>query len=158
MRLYHPSVVVIILWSAAVIASRLWFGLGLGDWFAVFGVWYLGFFAQFMWCMVTTAVRAIRVSRHPIASLSDQDFRRHCMDHADVQITFYDSVRAGNCVLGTHNFVKRTFRGRQSISLGELLPYCRTARRVKQVAIYKLSKQDVLLHVCNELLIHDTAI
>jgi hypothetical protein len=116
------------------------------------GGWYI----LFMGCTFLNGFRAWRINRHPIGRMEYGEFKQLCQANAEAPITFYDSVYAGNCIPGTHKFVRRTFRGRKSIRLGELLPYCRSAERVKNVAVCKLiqlSKRSALRPTTKEVAI-----
>ena len=122
---------------------------------AALGYGYLGILMTFVGCLVATFLRHVRIERHPIAKLTNEEFRTLCKANADARITFYDSVRSGNCILGSLGFARRTFNfpRRRSITLGELLPYCRTGYRVKSVALYtliRLSKSSELRPVTKE--------
>ncbi|HEY9790239.1 MAG TPA: hypothetical protein V6D22_07565 [Candidatus Obscuribacterales bacterium] len=105
-----------------------------------FAVAYLGVLLTFGGCIFAAIGRHLRIERHAFAKMGSAEFKALCQANSDARITFYDSVRSGNCILGSLGFARRTFNypWRRSITLGELLPYCRTGHRVKSVALYTL--------------------
>jgi hypothetical protein len=112
------------------------------NWALAFLIPYCGVLMTLLACMVANSVRFSRMERHPLAALSDKELRYLCRQHPDIEVRFYDSVRAGNCMPGTRQFVKRTFKGRRSITLPELARYA-GAFRVKNVIVYKLKEAKV---------------
>jgi hypothetical protein len=103
---------------------------------------YCGVMVAAFACIIANSVRYGRMGRHPLANLSSRELRYLCKQHPEIKVTFYDSVRAGNCILGTSGFVRRTFKGRRSITLPELSRYV-GAYRVNTVIVYKLQEAGV---------------
>ncbi|HEY9790240.1 MAG TPA: hypothetical protein V6D22_07570 [Candidatus Obscuribacterales bacterium] len=101
----------------------------------------IGYVVMFPGGIAVNEFRAKRIRRHPFAKLPYDEFKALCLANADAPVSHYDSVLAGNCNPGTYGFTRRTFKGRRSITLGELLPYCRSGARVKNVALYVLIRQ-----------------
>jgi hypothetical protein len=137
----------------ATLAAMIYCGFAV-NLFAAFLAGYAGFVVMFVGgTLIVNGFRHWLINRHWIGKLSYDEFKALCQANADARVAFQDSVRSGNCYPGTRDFVKRTFRGRKSITLGELLPYCRTGYRVKNVALYvliQLSKRSALRAVTKE--------
>ena len=77
--------------------------------------------------------------RHPSLFKGATEFRQQFLAYSQVSISLLDSIRSGNCILGSLEFARRAFPGRRSITVGELLPYCRIAA-VRQVIAFKLER------------------
>jgi hypothetical protein len=143
-----------LVWLTLIVAAMLYLVV-TGDWKSALAIADLALILTFVGSVLATFVRGLRIDRHSIAKLPNDEFRALCQANADARITFYDSVRSGNCILGSLGFARRTFNWprRRSITLGELLPYCRTGWRVRQVANYtliQLSKRSALRPIRKE--------
>ncbi|HEY9790241.1 MAG TPA: hypothetical protein V6D22_07575 [Candidatus Obscuribacterales bacterium] len=130
-----PTAIVLGTLSAVVAAV-------MNQWLVTLGIVYFTMFAVMFGCPFANMIRYSRMERHELSWLSDRELRYLCSKHPEIEVRFYDSVRSGNCMAGTSGFVKRTFKGRKSITLPELARYV-GAHRVKNVIVYKLKTEKV---------------
>lgn len=66
-----------------------------------------------------------------------QELKELAAKYPDVEITHEDSGNAGNCEIGTNEFIDEYFEGRDSVKVSELVEHIDEFSGVQRVLTYK---------------------